>query len=157
MYKRAIIVFVSFMAIVSTGSAMEERYKLFDQDQIEEFLYNFPDKVLSHEYDSPLHDAVKSDQEATVKRLLEEGANPNELVDGIRPLYWAIFNLDTPIAALLCRYGADPTKIVNEKLNQTAQQFAESVLSWVWDHGYGSESIEKDLIASIKKRVYWLM
>lgn len=125
-----IILLVFFVNVITvpTSTGM----KLFEPDE-REFEGNFADIVsmVCKSSDGLLFDAVLNNQADAVRWFLKQGENPNELVDGVRPLYWAIGNRNPKIIILLRQYGADPRSIVHEKINQTALECANSLLWWV--------------------------
>jgi ankyrin repeat protein len=70
--------------------------------------------TLSAREPGALLDAVRSDDRASVERLLKAGADPNEREqDGATPLSWAATRANTAIAALLLKAGANPN-LTNE-------------------------------------------
>ena len=56
----------------------------------------------------PLMDAAKKSDTATVRALLQKGADVNMRdIDGTTALYWAAYQNDSETAELLIRAGAD--------------------------------------------------
>ena len=82
-----------------------------------------------------LIDAVIANDTENVKRLLEEGANPNQCDEGtsISPLHFAAQNNSLEVASLLVAAGADlnatddedgDTPLAIAKLHQNQEMFA---------------------------------
>ncbi|MFC8510988.1 ankyrin repeat domain-containing protein [Streptomyces sp. NPDC057411] len=83
---------------------------------------------------TPAHQAVESSDHATLTRLLDEGADVNEVCCGITLLMHAIDleadaavqsgqPVDSALTAIVLAYGADPTTTIN---GTTAHDLAHS-------------------------------
>lgn len=79
-------------------------------------------------YTETLVAATQANDLERMEQLLRDGANANEIIGGIRPLWWAVFNRSNSAITLLRTYGADPELICNTTTTQTATQFAIKLL-----------------------------
>ncbi len=113
---------------------------------------------------TPAHQAVESSEPATLTRLLDEGADADEVCCGMTLLMHAIDlegdaarqsgePIDSALTAILLAYGADPATEIN---GMTAHDLARS-----YDHGMALRLLDrfsnrrtklKDRLRSVRRR-----
>ncbi|MFI9113271.1 ankyrin repeat domain-containing protein [Streptomyces venezuelae] len=95
---------------------------------------------------TPAHQAVESSEHATLTRLLDEGADVNEVCCGMTLLMHAIElegdsalqsgqPIDSALTAILLAYGADTAAEID---GRTAHEFAR-----LYDHGMAIRLLER--------------
>ena len=72
---------------------------------------------------APLASAIVAQDAATARVLLEAGANPNLVVEGVLPLVLALVKKDEVLVRLLVEFGADPD-LVYGSYGTTPRQMA---------------------------------
>lgn len=79
--------------------------------------------VVSDEDHTPLASALVAQDAATAWALLEAGANPNQVVEGVLPLVLALVKKDEALVRLLVEFGADPD-LVYDQFGTTPRRMA---------------------------------
>jgi ankyrin repeat protein len=72
---------------------------------------------------APLASAIVAQDTATARVLLEAGANPNLVVEGVLPLVLALVKKDEVLVRLLVEFGADPD-LVSDQFGTTPRKMA---------------------------------
>jgi ankyrin repeat protein len=73
---------------------------------------------------SRLHTAARNGEYGEVKKLIAEGENVNQYIDGWTPLLWAVFYKCAPVVQLLLENGADPDLELKKTWSQTQTSVA---------------------------------
>jgi ankyrin repeat protein len=74
---------------------------------------------------APLVSTLIDQDAATARVLLEAGANPNHVVEGVLPLVLALVNKDEVLVRLLVEFGADPD-LVYDQYGTTPRRMANA-------------------------------
>jgi ankyrin repeat protein len=120
---------VEFVEMLVFGSIHAAAHR-GDLVKIEKLL-NIDPRLLKASFHAmtPLHYACDGRHEATIRYLLNKGANPNALdAQGRSPLHYAVMRCHLEGAALLLGFGANPDPISNTSFMITRRKSGSTIM-----------------------------